>query len=141
MKVTLANVIQAAWALCLRLYTKSDDVCFGNLTSGRNVPIPAIEETMGAFINMLVCRVKFSKQLTMKELYQKVQQDYIDCLDYQHTSLAQVQHDLTGGEALFNTAVSIQKGTSDASREPGMISFDPVVAHDPGEVSLKIPFQ
>jgi len=29
MKVTLANVMQAAWALVLRSYTQVDDVCFG----------------------------------------------------------------------------------------------------------------
>jgi len=136
MKVTLANVMQAAWALCLRTYTKSEDICFGYLTSGRDVPVPQIQDTIGAFINMLVCRVKFSQQSTLKEVYQKVQQDYIESLEFQHTSLAQVQHDLTGGQPLFNTAVSIQKGAaSDDARDSDTISFDPVAAHDPGEVS------
>lgn len=141
MKVTLANVMQAAWALCLRAYTKSEDICFGYLTSGRDVPVPQIQDTIGAFINMLVCRVKFSQQSTLKEVYQKVQQDYIESLEFQHTSLAQVQHDLTGGQPLFNTAVSIQKGAaSDDARDSDTISFDPVAAHDPGEVSAMSPY-
>ncbi|KAH8602265.1 nonribosomal peptide synthase [Bisporella sp. PMI_857] len=139
MKVTLANVTQAAWALCLREYTKSEDVCFGNLTSGRDVPVPGVQETIGAFINMLVCRVKFNQQPTLKEVYQKVQQDYIESLEFQHTSLAQVQHDLTGGNPLFNTAVSIQKGAaSDEAEESGTISFDPILAHDPGEFAITL---
>jgi len=142
MKVTLANVMQAAWALCLRAYTKSEDICFGYLTSGRDVPVPHIQDTIGAFINMLVCRVKFSQQSTLKEVYQKVQQDYIESLEFQHTSLAQVQHDLTGGQPLFNTAVSIQKGAaSDDARDTDTISFDPVAAHDPGEVSSYSSFK
>jgi hypothetical protein len=53
MKVTLANVMQAAWAFCLRLYTHADDISFGYLTSGRDVPVPDIEDTIGAFINMV----------------------------------------------------------------------------------------
>jgi amino acid adenylation domain-containing protein/non-ribosomal peptide synthase protein (TIGR01720 family) len=87
MKVTFANVMQAAWALCLRKYTKSEDVCFGNLTSGRDVPVDGIQDTIGAFINMLVVRVKFSKQSTVKEMYQKVQSDYLQSLEHQHTQL------------------------------------------------------
>lgn len=139
MKVTLANVMQAAWALCLRSYTKSEDVCFGNLTSGRDVPVKHVQDTVGAFINMLVCRVKFSPQLTLKEVYQKVQSEYIESLEFQHTSLAQVQHDIAGGAPLFNTAISIQKGaSSDEAEEKGTICFDPVAAHDPGEYAITL---
>lgn len=88
---------------------------------------------------MLVCRVKFSPQSTLKEVYQKVQNDYINQLEHQHSSLAQLQHDITGGDPLFNTAVSIQKGaSSDEAEEKGTISFDPVVAHDPGEYAVTL---
>jgi len=109
------------------------------LTAGRDVPVQNISETIGAFINMLVCRVKFSPQSTLKEVYQKVQNDYINQLEHQHSSLAQLQHDITGGDPLFNTAVSIQKGaSSDEAEEKGTISFDPVVAHDPGEYAVTL---
>jgi amino acid adenylation domain-containing protein/non-ribosomal peptide synthase protein (TIGR01720 family) len=136
MKVTLANVMQTAWAFCLRRYTKSRDVCFGYLTSGRDVPVPGVQSTIGAFINMLICRVSFSKDSTIKELFQKVQNDYLQSLEYQYCSLAQVQHELGGGgQPLFNTAVSIQGEAASDRKENNMISFDPVAAHDPSEVS------
>jgi len=138
MKVTLANVMQAAWALCLRSYTKSEDVCFGYLTSGRDVPVPGIQDTIGAYINMLVCRVKFSPQSTLKEVYQKVQNDYLGSLEFQHTSLAQLQHDIAGGKPLFNTAVSIQKGGAADEADTSSITFDPVAAHDPGEYAITL---
>ena len=134
MNLTLANVMQAAWALCLRHYTKSEDICFGYLTSGRDVPVKGVQSTIGAFINMLVCRVKFEPQLTIKEVFNKVQNDYLQSLEHQHCSLAQVQHDLMGGKALFNTAVSIQSDGPSDGHEAASISFDPVAAHDPSEV-------
>jgi amino acid adenylation domain-containing protein/non-ribosomal peptide synthase protein (TIGR01720 family) len=134
MNVTLANVMQAAWAFCLRRYTKSEDICFGYLTSGRDVPVNGIQSTIGAFINMLVCRVKFTKQSTLKEIFQKVQTDFLQSLEHQHCSLAQVQHDLMAGKALFNTAVSIQSDGPSDGTESTSISFDPVAAHDPSEV-------
>jgi hypothetical protein len=134
MSLTFANVMMAAWAFCLRHHTKSEDVCFGYLTSGRDVPVKGIQTTIGAFINMLVCRVKFSKQSSLKEVFQKVQNDYLLSLEHQHISLAQVQHDLMGGRSLFNTAVSIQRDSAADHREEGSISFEPVTAHDPSEV-------
>jgi amino acid adenylation domain-containing protein/non-ribosomal peptide synthase protein (TIGR01720 family) len=138
MKVTLANVMQTAWAFCLRRYTESRDVCFGYLTSGRDVPVPGVQSTIGAFINMLICRVTFSKDSTIKEMFQKVQNDYLQSLEYQYCSLAQVQHELgNGGQPLFNTAVSIQGDGASDRKEKNMISFDPVAAHDPSEVSTK----
>jgi amino acid adenylation domain-containing protein/non-ribosomal peptide synthase protein (TIGR01720 family) len=134
MNVTLANVMQTAWAFCLRQMTNAEDVCFGYLTSGRDVPVNGIQSTIGAFINMLVCRVKFTKQSTLKEVFQKVQNDFLQSLEHQHCSLAQVQHDLMGGKALFNTAVSIQSDGPSDGTESTSISFDPVAAHDPSEV-------
>ncbi|KAH7407957.1 nonribosomal peptide synthase [Cadophora sp. MPI-SDFR-AT-0126] len=138
MNLTLANVMQAAWAFCLRHYTASEDICFGYLTSGRDVPVKGVQSTIGAFINMLVCRVKFQPQSTLKEVFNQVQNDYLQSLEHQHCSLAQVQHDLMGGKALFNTAVSIQSDGPSDGHEASSISFDPVAAHDPSEYAATL---
>ena len=55
--ITLSTLLQFAWAMVLRTYTGADDVLFGYLASGRDVPVPHIEQAVGAFINMLVCRM------------------------------------------------------------------------------------
>lgn len=132
--VTMASVMQTAWAFCLHQYTKSEEVAFGYLTSGRDVPVRGVQNAIGAFINILVCRVKFSKEETIKEVFHKVQNDFLESLEHQHCSLAQVQHDLMAGEAMFNTAVSIQSDSPSDGREKESISFASLVAHDPSEV-------
>ncbi|KAL8671338.1 MAG: hypothetical protein Q9168_004162 [Polycauliona sp. 1 TL-2023] len=133
---TLSNVMLAAWGLVLRHYTSNDDVCFGNITAGREAPVDGIQETVGAFINMLVCRVNFSGK-TLKEIVHNVQNEYISMLPHQHCSLAKVQHDLGfSGKALFNTAVSIQNRIKrDDAREGDAIEFVPQTNYDPTEVS------
>ena len=137
--VTLANIMQAAWAVCLRSYTNLEDVCFGYLASGRDVPLSGIQDTVGPFINMLVCRVNFAVDSSLEDIYQKVQSDYLQGLEYQHCSLAQVQHDLDlAGGSLFNTAVSIQGDGPAGGSQPASISFTPVTAVDPNEVSKQI---
>ena len=135
---TLSNVMLAAWALVLRQYTSKEDVCFGNLTAGRDAPVDGIQDSVGAFINMLVCRVQFSQSGSLKNTIRSVQSDYLESLPHQHCSLAKLQHDLGfSGEPLFNTAVSIQNqiSTRDAEKEGDAIEIEPITDHDPTEVS------
>ncbi len=135
-KVTLSSMLQAIWARVLASYTDSDDVAFGYLASGRDVPIEAVQDAVGAFINMLVCRVHFEQAFCMRRVFRKVQKDFIDALPHQHISLAKVQHDLgLHGESLFNTAVSIQNHAGAETAEGSGLLFEQMEGYDPSEVS------
>jgi non-ribosomal peptide synthase protein (TIGR01720 family) len=139
--VTFSNIMLTAWALVLRTFTGSSDVCYGYLTSGRNVPIDNIENAVGAFINMLVSRVGVSPNQALLDVFRKVQNDFIESLPHQHCSLAQFQHDLgLSGKALFNTAVSVQNhGAAQAHEAPeSNVSFEHFDAHDPSEFAITI---
>jgi non-ribosomal peptide synthase protein (TIGR01720 family) len=138
--VTFANLFLTAWALVLRSYTKSSDVCYGYLTSGRDVPVPNVESAVGAFLNMLVSRVEVSPSSQLLQVIQKVQSDFIDSTPHQHCSLAQFQHDLgLSGKALFNTAVSIQKrGSLDEEIPNAGIEFEQMDGHDPSEFAITV---
>src|SRR3712207_1632215 len=108
--VTFSNIFLASWALVLRKYTKSSDVCYGYLTSGRDVPVRDVSSAVGAFLNILVSRVEVSPSSQLLQVIQEVQSDFIDSAPHQHCSLAQFQHGLRlSNKSLFNTAVSIQK--------------------------------
>lgn len=134
--VTLANVVQAGWALVLRKYTDSDDVCFGYLSAGRDAPVNGIQDTIGVFINMLCCRVKFSPSQLLAEIPSKVQEDYLSGIPHQRCSLAQVQHELgLHGKQLFNTVLSIQNHSRASDDESESLNFELQNAHDPSEVS------
>ncbi|KAL2851017.1 hypothetical protein BJY01DRAFT_261231 [Aspergillus pseudoustus] len=66
----------------ITLYTASNDVCFGFLAAGRDIPVPGIAECVGPFINVL---------------------------DFYTSSLhtLPLRHD-----SLFNTLMSIQRGSA-----------------------------
>ncbi|KAL8956622.1 MAG: hypothetical protein Q9183_006261, partial [Haloplaca sp. 2 TL-2023] len=135
---TLSNVMLTAWGLLLRQYTNMDHVCFGNLTAGRDAPVDAISDTVGAFINMLVCRVDLSPNKSLIDVIRSTQSDFMNMLPHQHISLAKMQRDVGfTGQSLFNTAVSIQNqlSTRDAEREGSALEMVPVTSHDPTEVS------
>ena len=137
LKVTLSNVMLVAWALVLRDYVRTDDVCFGYLTSGRDAPVSGIQDAIGAYINMLVSRIKISATSSLEEMFQTAQDDYLQSLPYQHCSLAQMQHDMEYSGNMFNTAVSIQNTGAEGEAAECALDFIPLRAHDPSEVSAK----
>jgi non-ribosomal peptide synthase protein (TIGR01720 family) len=139
--VTLANVIQAAWAVVLRKYTVSDDVCFGYLSAGRDAPVKGVQDTIGVFINMLCCRVRFPHSRLLAEVPSKIQDDYLRGIPHQRCSLAQVQHELgLQGKQLFNTVLSIQNHSRASDAEEQSLVFVLQTAHDPSEVRRAFPF-
>src|SRR5436305_11695593 len=85
--VTLSNVFQTVWALVLRNYTASDNICFGYLSTGRDIPVGGIEEAIGLYANMLVYRLDISKTSSLMQLIKKAKVDFVNSLPHQHFSL------------------------------------------------------
>lgn len=110
--ITQAVLIQTAWAIVLGVFTDRQDVCFGYIASTRDSPLDRIQETVGLFISMQVCRVQIDG--IAKDLLRTVQSDVIAGLDSRHCSLALIQNMLgLRGTPLFNTCVTI-RGAIDA---------------------------
>ena len=140
-EITISNVMLAAWGLVLKDYTKMDDVCFGNITAGRDAPVEGIQDAVGAFINMLVLRIDFGKAKTLKEAIRNIQSDFLESLPHQHISLAKIHHDLgLSKDPLFNTAISIQNQVSslDADKEGEVIDFEVLGGHAPTEFAATL---
>ncbi|KAF9768165.1 nrps5 single domain, non-ribosomal peptide synthase-like protein [Fusarium sp. DS 682] len=139
--VSVANFFQVAWALVLRAFTGSDDVCFGYLTSGRDVPVDRIDEIVGPLISMLISSTNFSigdDAPSALELLQTMNRNYIDSLPHQHSALADIQRALhIGNKGLFNTVMSLQKVTM-GEEIPGQLELDVVEGHDPSEYNITL---
>jgi NRPS condensation-like uncharacterized protein len=112
--VTAATVIQVAWALVLRRYVGTNRPCFGNLRSGRDVPVNRADRILGPLIGMVPCRVDLNKSQTVLETLQTMQNDYVNSVPHQHFPLAAIHRALgLGASALFNTALSFQRVVED----------------------------
>jgi hypothetical protein len=140
--VTLANIMHTAWAFVLRKYTACDDVCFGYLTAGRDAPVEDIGRTVGTLINMLCCRVQISRSQTLEDVLRVAQDQQLESVPFQHSSLARVQHELgLAGKPLYNTSISTQNHSEGEGEEnEETILFEMEKAHDPSEVSRAICF-
>ncbi|KAJ5794579.1 nonribosomal peptide synthase [Penicillium paradoxum] len=136
--ITVSNVIQLVWAIVLRSYTGQDDISFGYLTSGRDASVPGIQDAIGAFINMLICRLDIQGTESVMDLLEKVQDDFLANLPHQYTSLAEIQHTLPlGGKPLFNTSLSVQRAAirDDAELQ---LKMERVEAYDPTEYDVTV---
>lgn len=136
--VTAAGLFQSAWALALASYTGANEVVFGYLTSGRDIAVPRLQESVGAWANMMVCRASVSESVTVFNLVDKTYEDVLQDLSHQHLSLADIQHEvgLSAGQVLFNTIMSFQNLSEDRNETvKPLLTFADVSGDDPTEVS------
>ncbi|KAK8150330.1 hypothetical protein G3M48_002611 [Beauveria asiatica] len=120
--VTMANVFQLAWALVLSKFVRSNDVLFGYVSSGRDVPVPEAHGIFGPFVNILVSRVKLDLDSSVSETLQSVQRRFFDNLGHQRTPLVDIWHALkTGSRGLFNTYLSYRQLDAAADKRRSLI--------------------
>lgn len=134
--ITVSTLLQTAWALVLRVYTNAEQVCFGYLVSGRDAPIEGIEDIVGPFLNLLVCKVPFDQASSPRKILQDLQGQFVAGLPHQFCPLADILHALElGGQTLFNTAFSFQRSSrSSSAGSEDRIQFRRQRARDPTEV-------
>jgi hypothetical protein len=140
--VTMFNLVQLAWGLVLKAYTGIEAPCFGYLVTGRNVPVTNVEQIIGPFINMVVCRIDLEGNRYIIETAQSVHSDFLQGLAYQHTALVEIFHELgVSGRGLFNTIVSLQTRPEEKELQNELLglSMRPISGDDPTEVSRFLP--
>ncbi|THC96836.1 hypothetical protein EYZ11_003660 [Aspergillus tanneri] len=70
--VTPTAFFYAAWALCLGMYTDSDNVIIGTVVSGRNIPLPGMLDTVGPIVSTLPLQVDILWDLSAQDFVRDV---------------------------------------------------------------------
>ncbi|KAL4814663.1 hypothetical protein BDW67DRAFT_186464 [Aspergillus spinulosporus] len=130
--ITPANICQVAWALVLRSYTGLEDVCFSYATSGRDVPLKGINNTVGAFLNAVICRIKLPPTATVPQTLIKARNDFVESLSHQYYSA--LDDAQSGDFARFksNTLMSCQRKAATELAGSGL-AFELIDAANPNE--------
>ncbi|RAK95786.1 nonribosomal peptide synthase Pes1 [Aspergillus ibericus CBS 121593] len=105
--VTLATVMQSAWAVTLAKLTAQSDVVFGLTVNGRNASVPGIETTVGPCLNILPIRVKFREQWTGLDLFRYLQDQQIANMPYESLGFREIIRNCTDwpDSTYFTTSV------------------------------------
>ncbi|MEM8961818.1 MAG: amino acid adenylation domain-containing protein [Acidobacteriota bacterium] len=118
-RLTLATVLQGAWALVLATYARTDDVVFGVTTAGRPAELDGVEGGVGLFINSLPFRSVLQPEATLVEWLSGVQRSSMALRRFETTPLARIQKwsELAREDELFDHLLVIENAPDAVQRE------------------------
>ncbi|KAI0406424.1 hypothetical protein F4802DRAFT_96019 [Xylaria palmicola] len=107
--VTVANLMQAAWATVLRICTGCQSATFGYLQSHAAL-VDGGDSIMGPLLAMAYCRVQMGGDAKIGQILGNLNADASQALEYGACSLSELQESLkTGSSPLFNTIMTIYR--------------------------------
>ncbi|WP_314408968.1 non-ribosomal peptide synthetase, partial [Streptomyces kroppenstedtii] len=115
--VTMATVVQGAWALVLARLSGRRDVVFGTTVAGRPADLPGAESLIGLFINTLPVRVQMDGGESVLELLDRLQRRQLGVMGHQHLGLAEIRQ-VAGPGAEFDTLVVYENYPQSAEARP-----------------------
>ncbi|KAI4729506.1 peptide synthetase [Aureobasidium sp. EXF-10728] len=143
---TMLSLVQAMWVKTLSASQSYSDVCFGNVVSGRSVPIDGIESLVAPCFNTIPVRIDLSRHRSNISLIRALRTVNVDSLPYQLTSLRRIQVRAgTNGQRLFDSLVLLQQTSADLDptiwkleRESGVMDFPCIVEFTPNSESYTL---
>ncbi|MBN2862729.1 MAG: amino acid adenylation domain-containing protein [Bacteroidales bacterium] len=71
--VTLNTVFSCLWGILLNRYSRTEDVVFGSVVSGRPAEIPGVDKMIGLFINTVPVRIRMEDDMSFSDLSRQAQ--------------------------------------------------------------------
>ncbi|SCO04560.1 non-ribosomal peptide synthetase [Fusarium fujikuroi] len=113
--VTPSTMVHAAWAILLSQYTASSTVNFGVTLSGRDFPMPGLDQVVGATIVTLPRQLNINLNQNVIEFLEYVQQEAANVIPHQYLGIHEIR--ALGLEAQqacnFSTLILVNHNTVD----------------------------
>ena len=97
---TLNTLVQFAWHKLIQIYTQDTQTIVGTSISGRDIPIPGIEESVGLYINTLPLIIDWDNKNTVLQQIQYIQRQTVELNTHSFAHLANLQQE---GKRLFHS--------------------------------------
>ncbi|KAI0883623.1 acetyl-CoA synthetase-like protein [Annulohypoxylon maeteangense] len=145
MRVTISTLLQFAWAVLLGAHTGQESVCFGHLTSDRDIDINDVDEIVGPMLSILVTHVvlrnRGSSVSFVSETIQKLQHENTTSMTHKVFNLSTIEHQLNlqpPTSMLFNTLFNYRKVKRSGPKP--VMNLRPILKQDPHEQQIIISF-
>lgn len=102
---SMNSLIELSWGILLQKYTGKNDVVFGRVVSGRNVPIKGIDRVVGLFLNTVPVRVITDENKRIVDLLLDTHKQIIESSQYDYCALSEIQGVSKLGMNLFDSIV------------------------------------
>ncbi|KAF6832271.1 peptide synthetase, partial [Colletotrichum plurivorum] len=107
--VSTLSFFQTVWSVFLSLAYNENDVCFGNIMSGRAVDVDGIDRLVAPCFNTLPVRLEMSSSTQFLALLKRFQALNPQLLERQFTSLRSIQNQISrSGKHLFDSLLLLQ---------------------------------
>jgi amino acid adenylation domain-containing protein/non-ribosomal peptide synthase protein (TIGR01720 family) len=118
--MTLHTLTQFAWHKLIQIYTRDDQTIVGTTVSGRTIPIPGIESSIGLYINTLPLVIDWGEGTTTREQLQQFEARVVDLNEYCYAHLASLQHE---GHRLFHSLFVFENYPEDINKDADELDF------------------
>jgi amino acid adenylation domain-containing protein len=108
-RVTLAAVLQAAWALLLHRYGGARDVVFGITLAGRTIDLSGVERTVGPLLNTVPACIEIDVGMRVDAWLRVVHDRQVEREAHAHLDLIDIQREsgLRGDQTLFDSVLIV----------------------------------
>ncbi|KAJ4405551.1 hypothetical protein N0V85_004655 [Neurospora sp. IMI 360204] len=135
--VSLLSLVQASWATVLSVLLRTEDVCFGNVLSGRTLPIDGIDELVAPCFNTVPVRMRLDdlqgdRNLDLVKAFGQLGARILEGPGF--ASLRKVQGLVQAQEKLFDTLLLLQQGGGYGEKENNVWE----VVRDEGDMDVPI---
>ncbi|MGK6317847.1 condensation domain-containing protein, partial [Neorhizobium sp. DT-125] len=114
-RLTLATLMQGAWAILIARYAGRPQVAYGVTVSGRPAELAGVETMVGLFINSLPVLAEVRGDEPLADWFARLQAANSELRQYEHTALTDVQRWAgRSGDALFDTLFVFENYPVDA---------------------------
>lgn len=109
-RLTLASMLEGAWALTLSALSGEHDVLFGVVRSGRMLGLPEAHEIIGMLVNTVPVRASVDPAAPVAEWLAELHRELLDQRPYEHASLTDIQDwsDIARPKPMFESIVTVQ---------------------------------
>lgn len=123
--VGAASIYQAAWTKVLALAQGADDVCFGDVVSGRSVPVADVDRLVAPCFNTLPVRVVLDNIHDNISLIRAIHKQRLAADSYQLTPLRRIQAlSKTPDVHLFDALLLVQPPSRDLNADIWQLEED-----------------
>ncbi|KAM7211069.1 hypothetical protein V8F06_013547 [Rhypophila decipiens] len=137
--ITTSTLLKATYAIVLSRYTSSSDTLFGLVQSGRNVPIPGVDNLVGPTITTVPLRITVNPDQSVSEFLQAIQSQSTEMIAFEHTGLQNIARFGTSGcrDAVnFGTLMVIQPAQDPSDDDTEFLSASSRIEEAGGEGAL-----
>ena len=143
---TILAILQTSLARLLSCYLEVSDICFGNVYSGRNLPVKSVERIVGPCFNTLPVRAQCKATLSNLDLLRQLQNLNVELMPLQPSSPRRIQRlNSSDGSSLFDILLLLQRDQSfldvdiwELDEDSGDMSFPFILEVLPSHTSDKI---